>query len=69
MVFFVRVLRSDPGSLGNNSGASIVTMGLNSEPVGGGGLRCITGREFFSGKSVFVLEPIGPILSAGLSLD
>jgi hypothetical protein len=69
VVFFVLVLRSDPGSFCNKSGVSIVPMGVNSEPVGGGRLGCITDWEFFSGKSVFVVEPIGPILSSGWSLD
>jgi hypothetical protein len=69
VVFFVRVLRLDPESLGNKSGASILPMGVNSEPVSGGRLRRITGWEFLSGKSVFVVEPIGPILSSGSSLD
>jgi hypothetical protein len=46
-----------------------VPMEVNSEPVGGSRLRCITGWEFLSGKSVFVVEPIGPILSSGWSLD
>jgi hypothetical protein len=69
VVFLVRVLRSDPGSIRNELEASIVPMGVNSEPGGGGRLRCTTYWWFLSGKSVFVLEPIGPILSAGWSLD
>lgn len=65
MVFLVRVLRSDSGSIRNELGASIVPMGVNSEPGGGGRLRCTTGWWFLSGKSVFMVEPIGPIFSAG----